>query len=550
MRKWLPLIIITILAGILRFGNLGSMPPSPNWDEVSHGYNAYSILQTGKDEWGNSFPIIFRAFGDYKLPLYIYLSTIPVTIFGLSVFSIRFVSALAGTLAIPGIYFLISALFPGKHFIVNNKKISLGILAALFLTILPWHFFLSRPALEANLALTLIIFGSYFLIKLKYLPASILFALSLHTYNTERVFVPAILLFFFLIFHPKISFKVSTLIAAFILSLSVFLVGFEVITGVGTARYDKLKILTPNVVFQIGQKRSLSTLPKPLPTLLYNRPLYFVKNVFINYLNYFSPKFILQQKGSHSQFAIPNHNLFTWPVLILAIMGMGYCVFNRKEKSSQFLMAWLLLSPLAASLTTDPPQAIRPNPLIPAMVCLSVLGLYYLTIKYQKYALQLCLLFIGAIIISFGLYQKDYFTTYARGYSGSWQYGYEQVFQYIKENQNKYQNIFITKKYGEPHIFYAFFNKLNPVLLQPGVNNIRFQQSDWYWTDKIDNVYFINDWDIPDTDVYQLKLESGSTISTANSLLISSDHTPKNANIQKTVNFLNGETAFTIISLP
>lgn len=550
MRKWLPLILITLLAGILRFTALGTMPPSPNWDEVSHGYNAYSVLQTGKDEWGKSFPIIFRAFGDYKLPLYIYLSTIPVAIFGLSVFSVRFISALAGTLAIPGIYFLISVLFPGKHLTIKNKKIGLGLLAALFLAILPWHFFLSRPALEANLALTLIIFGSYYLIKLRYLPASILFSLSLHTYNTERVFVPAILLFFFLIFRPKIIFKLTTLIATIFLSLSVILVGFEVLTGVGTARYDKLKILSPSVVFQIGQKRTLSTLPKPLPTLLYNRPLYFVKNIFVNYLEYFSPKFILQQKGSHSQFAIPNHNLFTWPILILAIFGIGYCVLHLKEKGSQFLLAWLFLSPLAASLTTDPPQAIRPNPMIPAIVCLSVLGFFYLTNKYSKFVLHLCLLFIGAIIISFGLYQKDYYTTYAKEYSASWQYGYEQVFQYIKENQNKYQNIFITKKYGEPHIFYAFFNKINPALVQPGDNNIRFNQSDWFWTDKIANVYFVNDWDIPDTDVYQLKLESGSTISTTNGLLISSDHAPKNANVQKTIFFLDGKTAFTIIALP
>ena len=130
MRKWLSLLLITLLAGILRFGHLGSMPPSPNWDEVSHGYNAYSILQTGQDEWGRSFPTIFKAFGDFKLPLYIYLTTLPVAIFGLNVFSIRFISALAGVLAIPGIYLLFSALFPGKHISLKNKKIELGIIAA------------------------------------------------------------------------------------------------------------------------------------------------------------------------------------------------------------------------------------------------------------------------------------------------------------------------------------------------------------------------------------------------------------------------------------
>jgi len=74
----LVLLLITLLGGLVRFFWLDRFPVAPNWDEISHGYNAYSILMTGKDEWGNRLPLIFRAFGDYKLPVYIYLTTIPV----------------------------------------------------------------------------------------------------------------------------------------------------------------------------------------------------------------------------------------------------------------------------------------------------------------------------------------------------------------------------------------------------------------------------------------------------------------------------------------
>ena len=60
------LIIIVILAACLRLVALAWNPASLNWDEVSHGYNAYSILMTGKDEWGQLFPLTnFRAYGDY-----------------------------------------------------------------------------------------------------------------------------------------------------------------------------------------------------------------------------------------------------------------------------------------------------------------------------------------------------------------------------------------------------------------------------------------------------------------------------------------------------
>jgi len=88
-------------------------------------------------------------------------------------------------------------------------------------------------------------------------------------------------------------------------------------------------------------------------------------------------------------------------------------------------------------------------------------------------------------------------------------------------------------------------------MLQPGPDNIRFEQSDWFWTDKIDNVYFVNDWQIPSTPISTLTLESGSTISAQRSLLVTSpDHLPVNAHVIETINFLDDTPAFIITSIP
>jgi hypothetical protein len=63
-------IIIFVIATFFRFYQLGNLPSSLNWDEISHGYNAYSILKTGHDQWGQSWPIFnFRAYGDYPTTL-------------------------------------------------------------------------------------------------------------------------------------------------------------------------------------------------------------------------------------------------------------------------------------------------------------------------------------------------------------------------------------------------------------------------------------------------------------------------------------------------
>ena len=278
-RSFFFLGVIVVLGAILRFWNLGNLPVSLNWDEVSHGYNAFSILKTGKDEWGKVFPLIFRAFGDYKLPLYIYLSVIPVWLFGLSAFSVRFISALSGIFAIPGIFLLTRSLFPEKQIAIGHWKLKIENLSAILLVISPWHFFISRPALEANLALTLIIFGGYYLLrffhqKSSLLPSVLLLGLSLHTYNTARVFVPLLVLVSLIIYRPPWRDRFMKNVYAIILAILFFgLVVFQVFVGEGTARYEKLKILSPATIFQIGEARTQSSFPPLVVRLVHNRPV-------------------------------------------------------------------------------------------------------------------------------------------------------------------------------------------------------------------------------------------------------------------------------------
>ena len=112
MNKQKILLLLIILIGIfLRFYRLGDVPSSLNWDEVSWGYNAYSITQTGKDEHGASFPLSFQAFGDYKQPVYVYLAAVSVKLFDLNPFSVRLPSAVLGSATILFVYLLVAELF-------------------------------------------------------------------------------------------------------------------------------------------------------------------------------------------------------------------------------------------------------------------------------------------------------------------------------------------------------------------------------------------------------------------------------------------------------
>src|SRR3990170_2555957 len=101
------LVLVFVLAALVRVFYLDSLPPALNWDEISHGYNAYSILKTGSDEWGQALPVVnFRAYGDYPLPLNLYMTIPSILVFGLNEFSVRFPHAVLGVFTVVSTYFL------------------------------------------------------------------------------------------------------------------------------------------------------------------------------------------------------------------------------------------------------------------------------------------------------------------------------------------------------------------------------------------------------------------------------------------------------------
>ncbi len=549
------LITILIISAITRLWGLGNNPPSLNWDEASLGYNTYSILKTGKDEWGNFLPAIFPAFGDYKLPVYIYTSVPFVSLFGLNTFSIRLLSAISGIFAVFGIYLLTNLVFKQAKINFSYKGLNAGTFSALVLSLLPWHIFLSRPALEANLGLSLYLFGLYFLLSsfsksYHLIYSAILFALALHTYNSYRILVPLTALAFLVFYFKKINFRsISFSLSLIIALLASVMVLNQIKSGQGLARYDKLKILNSNTIYQIGESRQNSSLPQPLPKLIYNRPVFFTTSVIKNYFSYFTFQFWNQTKGAQYQFAIPGQNLATYPVLLFSFIGLVFALRGR-SKELTFLVLLFFLSPLAASLTNDPPQAIRPSPLI-IFICLFFAVGFTFVEKINKKYLEAVMCFIVSLFVIFALsYLYKYWSSYQFQYSSSWQYGYKQVYNYINHNGQKYQNIFITKKYGEPHIFDFFYNKTDPKLVQSKTETIRFSKSDWLWTDKFQNHYYVNDWQIPNGITASLTLESGQKVTTSNSLLItSSENIPSNAVILDTINFLDGNIAFIIAEI-
>ena len=276
------------------------------------------------------------------------------------------------------------------------------------------------------------------------------------------------------------------------------------------ARSKWVFLVNPSAVQKIENQRNTSNLPYAIKRLLYNRPVYFVTEFGKNYLRYFSPQYLFVNGGTQYQFSVPNHGLEY--IINLPFFYLGLALFfirMKKEKNdnTKLILLWLILSPIAASITSEKFAVLRSSTMIPLVEITTGIGFIYILdlIKTKKKLLISLYLIITAILVI--RYLSVYFGGYAKDYSWSWQYGYKEAANYVRANYDKYDKIIVTKKYGEPHEFLLFFFKYDPIKYRNDINLIRFFQSDWYWVDRFDKFYFVNDW-----QVKEMKLEIDATV--------------------------------------
>ncbi len=547
MRKRIHLIILLLIlffSFLLRVYRLDQNPPSLNWDEVSHGYNAYSIWKTGRDEWGARFPLIFRAYGDYKLPLYIYLTAPLVGIFGLNAYSVRLISVLSGLGLVAITYFMAKK-------ITRNDLLSL--LAAFLTAVSPWSLFVSRAALEANLGAFLFAVGMYFWLdwleeasRVGKLTLAVLFwGLSLYAYNSARVLVP---LFFvisvFLFWRRKISLKKGMISLLFGLIFLIPLLG-QFLNRSGQARFELVNLTDQGAVNQIIALRGSSPLPKPVARVLYNRPTFFIFYALRGYLSNLSPKYLFFRGGSHYQFSFPNHELVYLVAAPFLLLGLILALFKGEQKE-KVLAAWFLLAFIPSAITRDAPHVLRSILVLPSPMILTVLGLGAIENKIRagsrfKGKLLISILFLAAAV-SFARWWNDYWKIYPQAYSWAWQYGYQEVFSLVKEHYQEYERIFITKRYGEPHEFALFNLAWEPRLYQNDKNRKWDYHADWFWIDGFDKFSFVNDWEIGKVSCQSVGRKAGKCL-----LITSPENYPAGWQKIKTINFMDGKAAFEIL---
>jgi 4-amino-4-deoxy-L-arabinose transferase-like glycosyltransferase len=134
------LVLLLVASGFIFYTWGAAMnPPGFFIDESSVAYNARLISETGADEHGEEWPLYFRAFGDYKNPVYIYLLASVFRVTGPSITPARYLSAALGVLAALALG-LLGARVTGRR--------GVGLLTFLTALLTPWLFELSRVVVE------------------------------------------------------------------------------------------------------------------------------------------------------------------------------------------------------------------------------------------------------------------------------------------------------------------------------------------------------------------------------------------------------------------
>lgn len=464
------LLGILLIALFARTYHLSSVPNGFHIDEAIIADNAYSIMKTGKDTDNHFLPLQTEVFGDYNPTGYAYLAILPIKFFGLTIAAARSVGAVLGVFAVLAVFFLVYSIF---------ERFDLSLLSSLFVALSPWDIVLSRSTEETAASLVFIIFGFACLIwsiKKQKIPYLLLGTASLFVsyfmYFTPRLFVPLLFLTFFIPIKYWYE-KRKTIFTKIFIACFVFIgaTAFLLVIGLngGQNRFNEVSIFsspgTRLVMEEQIREDGMQHAPLITTRIFHNKILAYGLAYADNYLSYFSGEFLFMKGGLPSWFNVPQMGLVYLIELPFIIFGL-YKLLREKRKWGFILFAWLLLSPVVASLTIDDSPNIRRTLVMVPIV--EIFAAYGVISAFEKIKNKLRWLAVLIFVILFSLNSLYFFHEYfvhSPIHQNWYRYeGFDQVMTLVKKDYQNYDKIVVTKSFGGIYPLVLFYMKYDPSL--------------------------------------------------------------------------------------
>jgi hypothetical protein len=435
-------VLIMVIGIFVRVYQFGIIPNGLFRDEISSGYDAYSISNYGIDQNGNKFPIMLVSFGNGDDALYSYISMPFIAIFGLNPVSIRLVNLLMGIFSLV-ILFLFTRKFYGDVF---------ALIALFILATNPWHIMISRWGLNVNIFPAFFLFGTYlasFVFEKEWLfiPSAIVFGLSFYIYETSYLVIPVFMLMLslFLIRHGKINKRILT---GGLVILLLFGIPLALCVFINIFRLDPIQ--TP--WFSIP--RTTGAPQMTIVTSLFSSEN--LVNAFIRHVNGFIRVFILQNGSMEN--AIPGFGVIYYFSLPLVLLGLGITVIDqiklKNKEIDTLILFWFIASILLAFVMDI--EINRINIIYLPLVYFIAKALFFI-FKQSRIFFQI----VGLIfIIWFMLFNHTYFTKYPSEVGPAFSESLDQAINYASANAKG--DIYISKNIHLAYIYVLFHQKINP----------------------------------------------------------------------------------------
>lgn len=445
---------VLAIALLLRISFWGSVPPALYIDEVAMLAETQAILTHGTDIHGNSWwQAIFPSWGDYKLPVYIWLATIASWLVGVGETGVRLPSLLAGLLTVImagaiGVR-LLTQTDPNAKSSKNQYRSFLFVSICLVVALSPWSVLFSRAAFEGHVAQFLVASSVWFLLspKLSWRElglAILLGSVATYTYFSVR-FVWPVLFAVIIMIGRRWSIKW--------LVLPLLIYALTLWPMLASPHYqDSQQLRYSTASLLDAEDRVLATNFYREQTgdtwwsrALFHRHFFFAKDVLGHYAQHFSPSYLFLTGDANLRHGTGQHGLFLLPMAPFLILGFYRLFWGGRFRAGLVLMVWWLIALLPAAVPMEVPHALRSlNALVPISIIIG-LGLseflmgmwhskWFLWAGKSRYMVKgLLSLGLGMWLIlatlEFGMF---YFKIFAGQASSFWEVGKKELAQEVE----------------------------------------------------------------------------------------------------------------------
>lgn len=501
---WLSWAGIVLFAALLRFWQLGRVPVSLYWDEAAMLVDLKSVTETGKDMHGRPwYQLIYPSYGDYKLPMYIWSATAASKVLGVSEFSQRLPSALAGVLTVIMAGYLAKLLLQSGTRTKYSPQFldQVQLWTMVVVAIIPWSVMFSRTGFEGHLGQALLTTSitmltwlyqrqKYTFLWIAALPG----VAATYSYFSVRfvwaiVYVLIVGLLSWQLWKASLRKKKAVTLRRIFVQLGWAFIGI-VVFGLLLLPLLRSPLAADSDRFRLGTASVLnndaliheSNLYRELAgntivdRVLYHRYVLSLRELLRNYSDHLSVSFLFLNGDPNLRHGTGQFGIF---LLVLApTMIAGWAVLTKRHPLlSSVLFSWWMVALLPASVPENTPHALRSLNALTPLAMVTGFGAAWIwqkisVLSWGRIALAVPLraLIVLLLSASFAHFWWFYLNVYPSLSASDWQSGYKPLAEWVT-TQPQDTEIFIDSFDDRWYLWLMAYGPYTPEAFQTWQSN-------------------------------------------------------------------------------